>query len=55
MPVRLDSARIERALGVVAQLIDMDPIYMPIFERLEDELASARAVEAARRRRTVRA
>lgn len=52
--MRPNLKRIERAMPVVALLADLDPIYLPIFERIEDELSSARALEAAKRR-TVRA
>ena len=51
------SARLERrllaALGVVAQLVVEDQEFLPVFERLEQELAAlqsrADAVERARR------
>lgn len=41
--------RLERALGAVAQLMEIDPVYGPIFDRLEEEVAKARRIEAARR------
>ncbi|AJY45834.1 hypothetical protein [Martelella endophytica] len=31
-------ARLEDALMIVARLIDTDPVYVPIFERLEREI-----------------
>jgi len=33
--------RIKRALGIVAELVEVDPIYTPIFLRLDSELRSA--------------
>lgn len=45
-------ARIVKALGKVALLVVEDPIYIPVFERLERELADIRsrndAIERAR-------
>ncbi|MEQ6203335.1 hypothetical protein ABMC88_09785 [Sulfitobacter sp. HNIBRBA2951] len=45
-------ARIVKALGTVALLVVEDPVYVPVFERLEQELADIRsrddAVERAR-------
>ena len=45
-------ARIVKALGTVAQLVVEDPAYVPVFERLEQELAGIRsrndAIERAR-------
>jgi len=35
--------RIERALNIVAQLCKDDPVYDPIFRRLDAELAAAKA------------
>jgi hypothetical protein len=35
-------ARLERALETVAVLLLEDEVYLPIFERLESELAEAR-------------
>ena len=35
-------ARLERALETVAVLLIEDEVYLPIFERLEQELADAR-------------
>jgi|GEM_PF-3512537 hypothetical protein len=35
--------RLERAIETVAQLSLMDPIYLPIFARLDWELETARA------------
>lgn len=46
--MRVNAKRIARALGAVADLVEVDPIYTPIFERLSDELAKAKRVEAAR-------
>lgn len=44
--------RIVKALGTVALLVVEDPVYVPVFERLERELADIRsqndAVERAR-------
>lgn len=40
--------RLERAVGALMQLVELDPVYLPILERLEDELAVARRREAAR-------
>jgi len=37
----IDVARIERALAVVALLTSQDPVYLPIFLRLEQELEAA--------------
>jgi hypothetical protein len=46
-------ARLERALETVAVLLIEDEVYLPIFERLERELAEARktadTLERARR------
>lgn len=36
-------ARIVKALGTVALLVVEDPIYIPVFERLERELADIRS------------
>ncbi|KEJ88593.1 hypothetical protein [Sulfitobacter donghicola] len=45
-------ARIVKALGTVALLVVEDPIYIPVFERLERELADIKsrndAIERAR-------
>ena len=45
-------ARIVDALGTVAQLVIEDPTYIPVFERLEQELADIRtradAIDRAR-------
>jgi hypothetical protein len=46
--MRVNAKRIARALGAVADLVEVDPIYVPIFERLSDELVKARQIEAAR-------
>lgn len=35
--------RIERALSIVAQAAEMDPVYTPLFVRLDAELTAARA------------
>lgn len=35
-PMRVNAKRIARALGAVADLVEVDPIYVPIFERLSD-------------------
>lgn len=50
MPARLDSARIKRAMRIVTELMELDPSYGPILDRLEDELPRAIEVEAAKRR-----
>ena len=36
-------ARIVKALGTVALLVVEDPVYIPVFERLEQELADIRS------------
>ena len=46
--MRISLKRLERALRAVAQLVEMDPDYLPIFERLEQEVATARRLDAAR-------
>lgn len=38
-----DLPRMRKALMTVAQLVAIDPICLPIFERLEAEIASAEA------------
>lgn len=43
----IDVARIERALALVATLTSHDPIYLPIFLRLELELEAAMASRSA--------
>lgn len=40
--------RIEAALLKVAALVERDPAFTPIFERLESELESARLAEGGR-------
>jgi hypothetical protein len=45
MPRRIPAHRIHRALKAVAELVAVDPVYMPIFDRLETELAAAEKVE----------
>ena len=40
--------RLERCLRAMEQHVDQNPDYMPILERIEDELAAARRREAAR-------
>ncbi|MEP2470714.1 MAG: hypothetical protein ABJH45_04035 [Paracoccaceae bacterium] len=44
--------RLQAALGTVAQLVVEDPSYVPVFERLEQELVGIRsrndAIERAR-------
>ncbi|MER9221914.1 hypothetical protein NKI48_23795 [Mesorhizobium sp. M0644] len=59
--VERELARLRRAHATVAQLVAIDPVYLPIFERLEaeiaieeaalinDPIAKARAIAAARR------
>lgn len=46
-------ARIVKALGTVAQLVVDDPAYVPVFERLEQELDNIQsrndAIERARK------
>ena len=54
-PGRISTARLEAALGLAAEVVDqLGPAYLPIFERLEAELAardqSRDAVARARRR-----
>lgn len=39
-------ARIQAALETVAELVAVDMVYAPVFERLEAELAAARAAAA---------
>ncbi|PQO24828.1 hypothetical protein C2I36_00420 [Rhodobacteraceae bacterium WD3A24] len=39
----VDIKRIEAALEKVAQLVVADAVYLPVFERLEEELKIARA------------
>jgi hypothetical protein len=46
--MRINLKRLERALGAAAQLVELDPVYWPIFERLEQEVETARRLEAAR-------
>ncbi|SPJ25938.1 hypothetical protein [Palleronia abyssalis] len=46
----IDIARIEQALEDVAVLLEDDLVYLPIFERLEEDLAAARAKQDARSR-----
>ncbi|MFT4013017.1 MAG: hypothetical protein QM682_06370 [Paracoccus sp. (in: a-proteobacteria)] len=41
-------AWIERAHLIVARVVEIDPSALPIFERLDAELAAAQAVDAAR-------
>lgn len=40
--LRPDIRRLERALRTVAVLVAEDPVYLPIFARLEEELCTAR-------------
>lgn len=46
-------ARVQAALGTVAQLVVEDPTFIPVFERLEQELADIQtqsdAIERARK------
>jgi len=46
----IDIARIEQALEDVAVLLEDNLLYLPIFERLEEDLAAARAKQDARSR-----
>ena len=46
----IDIARIEQALEDMAELLESNLVYLPIFERLEHELAAARAKQDARSR-----
>ena len=41
--MRPNLKRLERAMPVIALLADLDPVYLPILDRIEDEIASARA------------
>lgn len=52
MPLRISPAmlaQIERNHLIVARVVAIDPAALPIFERLDAELAAARAEVAARR------
>lgn len=46
--MRPNLKRLERCLAAVAELVEMDPVYLPIFDRLEDEVKKARRIESAR-------
>ena len=40
--------RLARALDAAAQLVEMDPDYRPIFQRLDDEYRFLQAIAARR-------
>lgn len=46
----MTASEIEELRDIAADHVARDPVYTPIFERLERELADARAREAAIRR-----
>lgn len=47
VPTQPMEARIANALGLVAELLEHDEIYLPVFLRLEAELQKARERRAA--------
>jgi hypothetical protein len=49
----IDIQRIEEALIIVAKLVSEDPIYAPIFERLEKELKAAKTIDPVERARKI--